>query len=378
VSPTAETAFIESLAGQDKSAIESAIKRVKLGTLRDKSDDDIDADNRADRLIGSAAPLGTLARDGVPPVEFLPGPLAQGMVYGVGSTGLDGHPGTAKTTIAQRLAIDYMREGGDVVYLDWEAGDAEAVERLVALGAPADLLDARMHYFPWPALSFDAWDELEELWDAWPGALGLWDSVSKALGVLGLKENESDDVTRFTAKVSELGKRRGVANLLIDHVTKAEDGKGVYSGRGSGAKLANLEGLWYFEKVREFSESEVGEIHLHRKRQRRGRLRPVIRLEVGDGQGGLPVRELDRDAATTAAGRIKRDVLALLAGQPGERHTKTDVRAHVTGENTAIDGALATLAADHEEPVHVARDTGGRATERYWYEPGRESGAMEI
>jgi len=211
---------------------------------------------------------------------------------------------------------------------------------------------------------------VEELWDEWPGALGVWDSVSKALDVLGLKENEASDVTKFTSRVNELGKRRGVANLLIDHVTKGDDGKGTYAGRGSGSKLADVESLWYVKKEREFSDTEVGEVHLLRKKQRRGRLRSVVRLEVGDGKGGLPIRELDRDEATTPAGRIRWAVLAFLEEHPG-KHTKNVVRKGVQGENTTIDGALETLADDHEEPVHVATD--GRYA-RYWYEEGHESG----
>ena len=373
--PDPEAAFVEYLAGQPKPAIDSTLQRVKVRAMNGRSAEAIDEDNRAGRLVGEAISLEAMARDGVPPVKFLPGELAQGVVYAVGSTGFASHPGVGKTTICQRIALDFLRDGGHVVYFDWESGDGPAVERLTALGAePGEL--ARLHYLGFPALSLKAWDEVEELWDRWPGALGVWDSMSKALNVLGLKENEASDVTQFTRRLDELGKTREVANLLIDHVTKADAGDGIYAGRGTGAKQADYEGEWYVKRIGgPFSDTEAGEVELRCKKKRRGRLRSVVRLKIGDGEGGLPIRELGRDEATTTAGRIRHDVRARLAGSPGERFTRSDVRK-VHGTNTVIDGALATLAADPAEPIHV--ETDARRVDRFWFEEGRESGGVEM
>lgn len=324
------------------------------------------------RLIDRAVSLGSLLRDGIPPVEYLAGRLADHVVYAVGVTAFSGHPGSGKTTVCQRLALDYLETGGHVVYLDWEGGERDVAARLNAMGADPDVLDARLHYLAFPAL--EDWAQVQELWERWPGALGVWDSMKGALGALSLDEDRAKDVQRFTQPLLQLAKEHQCAHLMVDHVTKADDGKGTYAGRGSGVKLADVEGLWYVAAVRDFSQSEVGEVHLTRKRARPGALRPLVRLEVGDGNGGLPIRELDETEATTPAGRIRRDVLAFLREHPGERFTKTAVRESksVRGEKRIIDSALAELAAERGEPVHAERD--GRAT-WYWYEEDRTTGS---
>jgi hypothetical protein len=227
-----------------------------------------------------------------------------------------------------------MEQGGHVVYLDFEQGEGDTAERLIALGADADLLDERLHYLAWPDLS--DWAQLEELWDEWPGALGLWDSMAGVLETLGLDEDKPSQVKKFSRPLLQLSKQHG-PQLVLDHLVKTEDGKGIYAQRGAAAKLGDVEALWYVEKQREFSQSEVGEVHLIRKRQRRGGLRQRVYLKVGDGQGGLPVEETDADDAATTAGRIRRDVKTFLADNPGARFTKTDVRKEVRGENQRAD-----------------------------------------
>ena len=69
-------------------------------------------------LAAKAVDLGPLMREGIPPVEYLPGEFARRMVYAEGVTGFTGHPESGKTTTVSRIALDAIRAGTHVVYLD--------------------------------------------------------------------------------------------------------------------------------------------------------------------------------------------------------------------------------------------------------------------
>lgn len=311
------------------------------------------------RLIDTAVSLGPVARDGAPQVRFLKGALAGGLVYDHGVEVFAGHPESGKSTICQRIAVEYMEHGGHVVHFDWEEGEQDAAARLLATGASAALLESQHHYLPFPALAMGRWDEVEELWDAWPGSLGLWDSMGKALGAMGLKENDADDVTGFLTKLSRLSKSLGISNLMIDHVSKSNDGTGTYAGRGSGAKLAASDVTWYVDKVSDFSQTEIGEVRLLRKKARRGNLPDAVSLSIGDGHGNLCITKHDQPSPKPTAGgesayaRIRRDVRAYLAEHPDRSFTKTAIECAITGNAQRIRQALDELAQDPEEPVFV-------------------------
>lgn len=327
---------------------------------------------RAERLIGK---VQSLAEVEIKPVEYLFDGLANRLVYRDGLTAFSGHPESGKSTVVYALGLGYIRAGGCVLHFDYEAGEADAKARLVALGATDAELE-RWHYLAWPAL--DDWSQVEELWDEHPGAAGVWDSMKGALDALGLDEDRAKDVIKLTTPLGRVSKTRGVANLLIDHSTKAQDGSGRYASRGSGAKLADVEAEWYVDKKRDFSQSEAGEVHLIRKKQRRGGLRSFVALAVGDAQGGLPIRELDAGEAETSWATARRVVLAYMAERPGERLSRTAIEEAVQGRGAgteAVRNAVTALGDDEDAPLHAKPE--GRCT-YYVYDEARVSGSFGL
>ena len=151
-----------------------------------------------------------------------------------------------------------------MIWLDYEAGEYQTALRLRDMGATANEVERFFHYFPFPPTTLDdaAVAGVEALWERWPGALGVFDSASKALSEAGLDENSPPDVTEWAAKlVVRIAKRKHVPILVIDHVTKAEDGSGRYA-RGSGSKLADTDVSWYVEQKLPFTRDRIGEIRL--------------------------------------------------------------------------------------------------------------------
>lgn len=305
-------------------------------------------------LLRRAVDLGQLIREGIPPVEYLPGEFARRIVYAAGVTGFTGHPDSGKTTFVCRLALDAMRHGQRVIYLDFENGSTGAARRFVALGADAGLLSEQMVYVPFPgALDFD---ELGRIWDAHEGALGVFDSTRGMLRCAGVGENDASEVATVFDPLVELALSREVPLLVIDHVAKAATSASGYA-RGSGDKLAAVQGQWFVEKVRPFSETEIGEVKLTKWKAREGGLLSSQRLEVGDGNGNIPFRKLDPDE--TPEGRIDSAIIAFLKEQ-AEPVSQRAVEHAVEGTGAIVRSRLKALAGDESRPVVATEDRNPR------------------
>lgn len=313
-------------------------------------------------LLSRRVDLGTLLRDGIPPVEYLPGDLARRMVYRVGVTGFSGHPESGKTTLVCRLALDAMRHGRHVAYFDYENGETETARRFLALGATADLLSERLLYLPFPGAP--DWDQIGTLWDEFPDAVAVWDSLRGILRTLGINEDKASEVATFMDPLKEFTTRRETASMVIDHVTKAATSDSRYA-RGSGDKLAAVDAQWFVDRKRPFSEVESGEIEVVRSKARSGALLRSHRFEVGDGAGNLTFRRLDPDE--TPEGRMDAAIIETLKATHPESCSQNDVEAAVEGHRKAdVRDRLKALADDPQRPV--AALPSGRFT-RYAYNP---------
>jgi hypothetical protein len=312
-------------------------------------------------LLSKRVDLGRLMRDGIPPVEYMPGEFARRMVYAEGVTGFSGHPESGKTTLVCRLALDAMRHGRHVVYFDGENGENEAARRFLALGATDDLLSEYLIYLPFTGAP--DWTEIEGVWDEFPGAVAVWDSLRGILRTLGINEDKASEVATFMDPLVEFSLTRKIPSLLIDHVTKAANAGSNYS-RGSGDKLAAVQAQWYVDRVSPFSEIESGEIELHRWKARSGALLRSHRFAVGDGEGKLTFRKLDADE--TPEGKIDRKIIETLRDNIGVLHSLRDLEAAVEGTAAVVRERVRVLAEDPQRPVRA--DHSGQHV-RYGYDP---------
>jgi NADPH-dependent ferric siderophore reductase len=265
---------------------------------------------------------------------------------------LSGHPAHGKTTIAMHAALTATGDGRDVLWIDWEGGRAPTKRRLLAMGATASDFEL-FHYVYSPRVTADAaglraiLDVLQEM----PGTLVVLDSASKALSAAGLSENSADDTTKLTTEVI-LPMREHATVVVIDHVTKGATRTTPYA-RGSGAKLADTEVMWFVEAVTPFSRSQIGEVLLTKHKDREGVLPERVRFEVGDGNGKLPVKRVadDADAARGTDSKARRAVLDLLAKHDGAKLSTKQLVEMVSGRATDVRAAAAALADDPAQPV---------------------------
>jgi hypothetical protein len=345
------TAAAKRLSGDDWAETRKAIERHL-----------IEGRGTAGGLLAKRVKVGEKVKAGIPPVSYVPGELAHRMIYAAGVTGLSGHPESGKSSLACCLALDAAAAGANVVYLDWENGWQDLGRRLEDMGADSELLDKRLCYLPFPGPP--DWPEYAEVARGWPDALWVFDSTRGLLGSLGIKENDASEVGQAMNALVEFVVGRELPALLIDHVTKAEDGSSGYA-RGSGDKLAAVQGQYYVKKVRDFSELEVGEIELVKWKARSGRLAARHRFAVGDGQGALTFNRLD--TAASPAAQMDAAIYAFLKGIEPADASLNEVTSGVEGTAAKVRERVKEMAAVEAQPVKAVNGAGGHV--RFAFDP---------
>lgn len=317
--------------------------------------------------------LGDLLRQGIP----TPKQLIDSLIYENKVHWLAGHPDHGKTIVALWAAKQHMDAGGHVVWLDWEAGEAGTVEKAAAVGITAEQLDTQFHLVGFPDLQADevGFAKIDSALKEWPSALIVFDSASKALSQAGFSENDTAEATKWTTRLILPAREAGATVIVIDHVIKGATKATPYA-RGAGSKLADTDVMWYVERIKPFDRATVGKLELTRSKDRIGCLPEAVAFEIGDGQGGLPLKVVEVDdegnRSLRAAG-IRGRVLSALEehSSPEKKLSGRQVVALTTGKEKEIRDALRELAADPSAPVAGKPD--GQSV-RYWHDEKAKTG----
>lgn len=223
--------------------------------------------------------LARMFTDGMPEPEMLAG----GMLYRTGVHMLSGAPDTGKTTLSLSWALEVIRAGHRVMFIDEEGGPRIVARRLADLGATPEECEA-IDYFPFPGRSKTQWTpaewrDLNEALKAGGPALVLIDSAAAVLAAAGLDENAAADVSVLWHAFTRMSRsKHGCAVVVIDHLAKnAEDSR--YS-RGSGAKLAASDVAYRLDMLKPFSRQDDGLVRVIVTKDREGYLLRAQRLRV--------------------------------------------------------------------------------------------------
>lgn len=171
----------------------------------------------------------------------------QGLFYRGAVNDLHGEPGCGKSMIAQIAAAQELRQGHDVIYIDYEDSARNVVKRLLLLGVTGEAIVAHFHYVrpsakPSSPTSLDGWRETLQYADT--ATLTIIDGVTSCLAYAGLDSNSGDDIAAWYNTMPRPISACGPAVVLIDHVVKSKDNRGRYAG-GSMQKLALIDGISY-------------------------------------------------------------------------------------------------------------------------------------
>jgi hypothetical protein len=229
--------------------------------------------------------IGKAITEGIePPVMLIDGILYEGMIHA-----WHGEPGAGKTLLALWAALEVMKCGRAVLYLDEEGSARTVAERVEGMGADPHTLDELFHYYQSPGVTLSEESVSSMLLTAREvrPALVVFDSWVDFLALNGLNENDSVDVTRWVLSVAYPLRELGAAILLLDHVNKDGSGKG---GRGSSAKLAKLDAGYKLMKNEDYDRQGMGKVTLIRDKDRPAALEKSLSFAVGgDGSGRIRV-----------------------------------------------------------------------------------------
>ncbi len=225
--------------------------------------------------------LGKGMAEGVDtPEEHEPNVTLRGKVHV-----LYGPSGVGKTMCLQWLIKRAVGRGERVLLLDKENGPRIVAERLNSMGVDAARVDEQLAYVPYPnlPLSLEVRTAYEELLDEWKPDLILFDSWINFLADADLDENSSGDIASWAIAYTHTARIRGITVVLLDHVPHS----GSHA-RGSTRKKDEVDVLWRVHRTKPFDRDNVGEIALHREKDREGWLPQTVRFSVGGrGDGTL-------------------------------------------------------------------------------------------
>lgn len=171
----------------------------------------------------------------------------QGLFYRGAVNDLHGEPGCGKSMLAQIATAQELKQGHDVIYIDYEDSARNVVKRLLLLGVTGEQIVQHLHYVrpsakPSSPTSLDGWKETLDYADT--ATLAIIDGVTSCLAYAGLDSNSGDDIAAWYNTMPRLISACGPAVVLIDHVVKSKDNRGRYAG-GSMQKLALIDGISY-------------------------------------------------------------------------------------------------------------------------------------
>jgi len=197
---------------------------------------------------------------------------------------LAGEPGGGKTWVALHAILEAVRSGGTGLMIDYEDNPASFVARLQALGAT--VAEAERIVYVRPTGPLGAVDRHRLL--SLAVSLAVIDSVGESLAVEGESPNDDDAVARWMRLLPRMLAQGGAAVLLLDHVTKDRESRGLWA-IGSQRKLAAIDGAAYGLEVRVAPTREAtGYMSILCAKDRHGthqRGRVVAQVEVSSGEG---------------------------------------------------------------------------------------------
>jgi hypothetical protein len=326
-----------------------------------------------------ATGLGAIARgEYTPPREVVANMIVEGKIHWLAA-----HPGSGKTTIAMFAAIEHMRAGGHVIWLDWEAGRVPTVRRLIECGATVEMVDEEnpdhlfhLSVFPASGAEPEDFDDIAASLEAYPGAMVVFDSCSKALAKAGMDENSPPEVTKWTTNIVIPTREAGATVIVVDHVGRNANEKTNYS-RGAGSKKADTDIEWFVKVITQFDRETVGKVELHRWKDREGTLPEKLIFEVGDGAGLLPVKAIaveDDDTRDERNAGLRGKMLAVLQEHTSpERKLSTSAVVELVHANKAAAlkelGALVAM-----KGAGVFQEPGKQNSIVYWYDATQRHG----
>jgi hypothetical protein len=266
--------------------------------------------------------------------------------------GLIGASESGKSMIALLACVQVIRDGGRVVYLDYERAPISFRDRLTSLWRLTDEERSRFLYLTpdQPFLDDQDRGDLESVVDN--ADLIVVDAWTAALSCYGLNSNSMDDTRLLSRKLLQPLASKGAAVLTLDHIRKDDGLTNMKGGIGSQDKRSSQHGAQLKTHVRKpLAKGKAGVVALYVDKDTNSALRSecegdedlwgLFRVEP-DLITELPEVSLRapavRDPERTV-GRIRESIADALAGEP-ELRPATWICKNVEGRQQTVRAEL--------------------------------------
>jgi len=224
-------------------------------------------------------------------------PSLCGLVYAGKRHIVSGPPEAAKTLCTLILALEHMRAGGVVAFVDFESGPGETRRLLEDLGATLGEVGDVFYFEPdGPPERNDI-----EMIAREKITLVIVDAAAGAYGVSGLDDNKRQDAEAFAATWIRGLWQQGIATIVVDHVVKSSELRGKFS-IGSERKLGQADVHLGLEAVKQLHRGATGLVKVATHKDRGGHLSRPYAAEielVSDAETHRISWQIRKPAATT-------------------------------------------------------------------------------
>jgi hypothetical protein len=284
-----------------------------------------------------------------------------GLLYAGEVHNFVGESGVGKGWIALHAASQVIREGGRVLYIDFEDGPGSITTRLRALGvSESDLRAGFVYVRPEVPLSLgDASLQLDRTVDDARPDLVVGDGVTEAMQLHGLDPNSNPDAAKFLMmfprRIADHTCAPAVA--LLDHPTKARIGQRGYA-IGAQHKRAGVAVTFIVEAKRPVEKGrDDGLVQILVAKDRHGTVqaaavgsrmpKPIADLHMAANSDGSEVTialEPPGSSVSESTRNLKDAIQRFLAENPGA--SQNNIIRSVKGNSDAIKSALHELIDD--------------------------------
>lgn len=184
-------------------------------------------------------------------------PTIGGLLYPGRRHVISGELESLKSWLVQVLAVQEIRDGHTVIYIDYEQGPRDTLRRIRDLGlTDAEIARGFIYIEPRDGIGEHINDVIALLEKHAPTLVAI-DAFTGALATHGLDPNKSTDIERFYTNVIDLFRAGGAAVSILDHLTKDRDTRGKYA-IGSERKVAAADVHLSLETIQPFGRGRTG------------------------------------------------------------------------------------------------------------------------
>jgi hypothetical protein len=236
-----------------------------------------DAEEEAGRSSWWAKDLGPILDGTWKPPEPTVGRRSdgRGIFYRGKSHAVVGESEAGKGWAALGVVRQEIEAGHHVIYLDFEDDEGSVTGRLLTLAASPATITKRFHYIrpEAPLQHSRGRADLDEMLAEFSPTLAVVDGITEGMSLHDLNPLDNVDIARFNGLMIKPLTESGAAEVSLDHVIKAQDGRGRYALGGAHKLNVVTIASYILENRQPFGVGMTGRSTLAIAKDRPGQLR---------------------------------------------------------------------------------------------------------